>query len=85
MEQKLDEIATGETPWLPYLQGFYLGESGLENQVKVRQDQIDPAIAKAINLENLDAKVKIGKLICKIYSNYTKHLFIIKHQSNAFK
>jgi DNA topoisomerase-1 len=61
MEQKLDEIATGETPWLPYLQGFYLGESGLENQVKVRQDQIDPAIAKAINLENLDAKVKIGK------------------------
>ncbi|MEY2983851.1 MAG: topoisomerase, partial [Cyanobacteriota bacterium] len=61
MEQKLDEIATGETQWLPYLQGFYLGELGLENQVKVRQDQIDPAIAKAINLENLDAKVKIGK------------------------
>jgi DNA topoisomerase-1 len=61
MEQKLDEIATGETQWLPYLQSFYLGESGLENQVKVRQDQIDPAIAKAINLENLDAKVKIGK------------------------
>ncbi len=61
MEQKLDEIATGETQWLPYLQSFYLGESGLENQVKVRQDQIDPAIAKAIELENLKAKVKIGK------------------------
>ncbi|MBD2654567.1 type I DNA topoisomerase [Synechocystis sp. FACHB-383] len=61
MEQKLDEIAVGKTQWLPYLQGFFLGESGLENQVKVRQDQIDPAIAKAIELENLAAKVKIGK------------------------
>ena len=61
MEQKLDEIAIGKTQWLPYLQGFFLGESGLENQVKVRQDQIDPAIAKAIELENLAAKVKIGK------------------------
>lgn len=61
MEQKLDEIAIGKTQWLPYLQGFFLGEAGLENQVKVRQDQIDPAIAKAIELENLAAKVKIGK------------------------
>ncbi len=61
MEQKLDEIAVGKTQWLPYLQGFFLGELGLENQVKVRQDQIDPAIAKAIELENLAAKVKIGK------------------------
>jgi DNA topoisomerase-1 len=61
MEQKLDEIAIGKTQWLPYLQGFFLGELGLENQVKVRQDQIDPAIAKAIELENLAAKVKIGK------------------------
>jgi DNA topoisomerase-1 len=61
MEQKLDEIAIGKTQWLPYLQGFFLGESGLENQVKVRQDEIDPAIAKAIELENLAAKVKIGK------------------------
>ncbi|BFM39624.1 type I DNA topoisomerase [Synechocystis sp. LKSZ1] len=61
MEQTLDEIATGETAWLPYLQGFYLGEQGLENQVKVRESQIDPGTAKAIQLENLAAKVKIGK------------------------
>lgn len=61
MEQTLDEIATGETAWLPYLQGFYLGEQGLENQVKVRENQIDPGAAKAIQLENLEAKVKIGK------------------------
>jgi DNA topoisomerase-1 len=61
MEQTLDEIATGETQWLPYLQGFFLGEAGLENQVKVRESQIDPSSAKAIILENLEAKVKIGK------------------------
>ncbi|MFM7576801.1 MAG: DNA topoisomerase I, partial [Microcystaceae cyanobacterium] len=61
MEQTLDEIAAGETQWLPYLQGFFLGDAGLENQVKLRESQIDPSTAKAIALENLEAKVKIGK------------------------
>jgi DNA topoisomerase-1 len=61
MEQTLDEIATGEAQWLPYLNKFYRGERGLENQVKVREDQIDPQKAKAINLENLAVTVKIGK------------------------
>jgi DNA topoisomerase-1 len=61
MEQTLDEIATGETKWLPYLQGFFLGDAGLENQVKVQESQIDPSSAKAVILENLAAKVKIGK------------------------
>ncbi|GBF80693.1 DNA topoisomerase 1 [Aphanothece sacrum FPU1] len=61
MEQTLDEIATGEAKWIPYLEKFYLGENGLDTQVKVRVDQIDPGVAKAVNLENLDALVKIGK------------------------
>jgi DNA topoisomerase-1 len=61
MEQALDEIATGEVQWLPYLNKFYLGEAGLENQVKVRESQIEPGSAKAINLENLEATVKLGK------------------------
>ena len=61
MEQTLDEIATGEAKWVPYLQKFYSGEEGLDTQVKVRIDQIDPGVAKAINLDNLDATVKIGK------------------------
>ncbi|MGL5034385.1 MAG: DNA topoisomerase, partial [Microcystaceae cyanobacterium] len=61
MEQTLDEIATGETKWLPYLQSFFLGDGGLENQVKVQESQIDPSSAKAVILDNLDAKVKIGK------------------------
>ena len=61
MEQTLDEIATGEAQWLPYLQNFYLGTEGLENQVKVREKQIDPSTAKAVILENLEATVKLGK------------------------
>ncbi len=61
MEQTLDEISTGEAQWLPYLQNFYLGETGLETQVKVRENEIDPSKAKAVLLENLNAIVKIGK------------------------
>jgi DNA topoisomerase-1 len=61
MEQTLDEIARGEVQWLPYLDKFYRGEKGLENQVKVRDTQIDAKQAKAITLENLAVKVKIGK------------------------
>jgi len=61
MEQTLDDIAAGEVQWLPYLHKFYLGEEGLETQVKVRAEQIDPSSAKAIALDNLEAKVRIGK------------------------
>lgn len=61
MEQTLDEIATGNAEWLPYLDGFYRGEKGLQNQVKVREVEIDPKESKAIKLENLPVQVKIGK------------------------
>lgn len=61
MEQTLDEIARGKAQWLPYLRKFYLGEEGLETQVKVRESEIDPSTAKAVILENLEATVKIGK------------------------
>ncbi|MFB2970658.1 type I DNA topoisomerase [Aerosakkonema sp. BLCC-F183] len=61
MEQTLDDIATGEADWLPYLREFYLGEQGLDTQVKERESGIDPNEARAIELENLDAKVRIGK------------------------
>jgi DNA topoisomerase-1 len=61
MEQTLDEIATGEAKWLPYLKKFYLGEQGLETLVRERESQIDGTTARTIELENLDAKVRIGK------------------------
>lgn len=61
MEHTLDEIATGDVQWLPYLRSFYAGEEGLEGQVKSREQEIDAAEAKAIALDNLEAKVKIGR------------------------
>jgi DNA topoisomerase-1 len=61
MEQTLDEIATGEAKWLPYLKKFYLGEKGLETLVRERETEIDGSQARTVQLENLDAKVRIGK------------------------
>lgn len=70
MEQSLDDIASGNEKWLPYLDKFYRGENGLQNQVKVRETDIDPQTAKAIELENLDVKVKIGKFGAYFEANY---------------
>ncbi len=61
MEQTLDDIATGEAEWLPYLEKFYLGEKGLRTQVQQQQKQINPTEARTIELENLEAKVRIGQ------------------------
>ena len=61
MEQTLDEISTDEAQWLPYLKKFYLGEQGLETLVKERETEIDASKARTVELENLDAKVRIGK------------------------
>ncbi len=61
MEETLDDISTGEVDYLPYLKQFYLGDTGLEHQVKDRESQIDPNLARTIELENLDAKVRIGR------------------------
>jgi DNA topoisomerase-1 len=61
MEQKLDDIANGEINYLAYLRHFYLGDSGLEAQVKVREAAIDPRLASGVELENLAAEVRIGQ------------------------
>ncbi|MEB3181451.1 MAG: type I DNA topoisomerase [Nostocaceae cyanobacterium] len=61
MEQTLDDIATGEAEWLPYLRNFYLGDKGLETQVKERESQIDPNTARTVELEGLNVKIRIGK------------------------
>jgi DNA topoisomerase-1 len=60
MEQTLDEISTGEAEWLPYLRQFYLGDTGLDTQVKQQESQIDPTVARVVVLDGLDAKVRIG-------------------------
>ena len=61
MEQRLDDIATGHTDYLTYLRQFYLGEAGLEHQVKNRETAIDPRIASTVTLGNLQAEVRIGQ------------------------
>ncbi|MGK7938088.1 MAG: type I DNA topoisomerase [Xenococcaceae cyanobacterium] len=61
MEQTLDEIARGSAHWLPYLKDFFKGEKGLETQVKVREAEIDTIAAKTLRLDNLDAKIRIGR------------------------
>ncbi len=61
MEQRLDDIATGAANYLSYLREFYLGEDGLENQVKSREAAIDPRLASTVELGNLHAEVRIGQ------------------------
>ncbi len=61
MEQTLDDIATGEVKWLPYLRQFYSGDQGLETLVKEREGKIDRAKAKTVQLDDLAVKVRIGK------------------------
>lgn len=61
MERTLDEISLGDAEWLPYLKEFYLGEAGLETQVKEQESHIDPTEARTVELDNLAAKVRIGR------------------------
>ncbi|MEL7083070.1 MAG: type I DNA topoisomerase [Cyanobacteria bacterium J06597_1] len=61
MEGTLDQIATGKAEWLPYLTQFYLGDDGLEHQVKVREDGIDPSTARAVKLDGLETEIRIGQ------------------------
>lgn len=61
MEQTLDDISEGKAEWLPYLQGFFLGEDGLRQQVEGKTRTIDPAEARTIELQGLDANVRIGR------------------------
>jgi len=61
MEATLDEIASGEVAWLPYLREFYLGETGLESKVRSREGAIAPDKARSIHLDNLgDLRIGIG-------------------------
>lgn len=61
MEQKLDDIAVGEAGWLEYLRHFFLGQAGLENQVKEKEAAVDPRIASQVDLADLNAELRIGQ------------------------
>jgi DNA topoisomerase-1 len=61
MEEELDEIAEGQAQWLPYLRDFFLGADGLDETVKRGQESIDPREASTVILEDLGARVRIGR------------------------
>lgn len=61
MEQKLDDIASGEQDRRPYLERFYRGEAGLERQVKAREEEIDPRDACTLKLDAISSDIRIGK------------------------
>ena len=62
MEQSLDNIAAGELQSLPYLKKFYLGEEGLQNQVREREAGIDPGESRTVSLPQLkDLEVRVGR------------------------
>ena len=61
MENTLDEISHGQVRWLPYLEGFYKGDQGLETQVQQREGDIDPGASRTVELEGLPCVVRIGR------------------------
>jgi DNA topoisomerase-1 len=60
MEQVLDEIAMGNAESQPYLETFFLGDEGLEQQVRVKEQTINPRDIHALELEKINARVRIG-------------------------
>ena len=61
MEQTLDDIATGEAHSTPYLREFYSGQTGLDQQVKNQEENIDPREACTIDLDGLSSRIRVGK------------------------
>ncbi len=61
MENRLDEIAAGDGHWLEYLQEFYLGHDGLQQETARGEQDIKPANARVVQLPGLGAKVRIGR------------------------
>jgi DNA topoisomerase-1 len=61
MEQTLDEVAAGEADRMPYLEKFYLGEEGLDQQVKINVEKIDPREACTLRMDGVDTDIRVGK------------------------
>ncbi len=62
MEQQLDEIADGDLDYLTYLRNFFLGEMGLENQVRTKEANIDPRVASSVAFSDLgETEIRIGQ------------------------
>lgn len=62
MEERLDEIAEGKIEYLPYLEEFYLGKTGLEQRVADEDKKIKPEEARTLHLAHLsNLEIFVGK------------------------
>ena len=62
MEDVLDEIASGNADWRPYLGEFYKGESGLAEQVKEHEEKIDARKACTLSYDDINGmEVRVGR------------------------
>jgi DNA topoisomerase I len=61
MEQTLDDIAIGDAERLPYLNKFYSGNEGISEQVKKHEETIDPRKACTLNIDGIEASVRVGR------------------------
>jgi DNA topoisomerase-1 len=61
MEQTLDDISNGEAERLPYLTNFYAGSDGLVEQVKAKEESIDPREACSLRISGLEPVIRVGR------------------------
>jgi DNA topoisomerase I len=61
MEDRLDQIASGDADSLAYLREFYLGEDGLQQETVRGEKDIKPSEARTVALDGLGATVRIGR------------------------
>jgi len=61
MEQTLDDISTGNAERLPYLESFYSKKDGLDEQVRTKEETIDPRQACTLKLHGLDVDIRVGR------------------------
>lgn len=61
MERVLDEIASNETEWLPYMKRFFLGREGLESRVVGKTEQIEPSQFRTVSFDDISARIHIGR------------------------
>jgi DNA topoisomerase-1 len=61
MEDRLDQIASGDADSLAYLREFYLGEEGLQQETARGEKDIKPSEARVVAIDGLGATVRIGR------------------------
>ncbi|MBU2644737.1 type I DNA topoisomerase [bacterium] len=61
MEQVLDEIAAGQTEWIPYMKKFFLSKNGLEKKAVEKTEAIPAGEFRTLKFADLKAKICIGR------------------------